>query len=83
MPLRPNSGLLLRYWCRKDKAFCERLLTLYRQQSEKDKQHDDLPPMKKFYQRPWWAVVQLSGWQVSVDSCPGTFKPALPHDCAF
>jgi len=40
-------------------------------------------PLKKFYQRPWWAVVQLSGWQVSVDSCSGTFKPALPHDCAF
>ena len=47
MSLRPHYGLLLRYWCRKDKAFCERLFALYRQRSEKDKQHDDLDPPEK------------------------------------
>ena len=62
MPLRPNSGLLLRYWCRKDKAFCERLFTLYRQHSEKDKQHDDLPLQRKILPTPM--VGSCSCWQL-------------------
>jgi len=39
-----SASLWLRYWCRKDKAFNERLFLLYRQQPEKDKQHVDLGP---------------------------------------
>jgi len=42
-----SASFWLRYWCRNDKAFCERLFTLYRQQSEKDKQRVDLAPLWK------------------------------------
>jgi len=57
LPLPPryaplSASFWLRYWCRKDKAFCERLVTLYDQQSEKYKQHVDLAPLEKFVRTP-------------------------------
>ena len=48
-----STSFWMRYWCRKDKAFCERLFTLYRQQSEKDEQHVAVaPPLEKFLRMP-------------------------------
>ena len=46
-----SASFWLRYWCRKDKLFCERLFTLYSQQSEKDSIMSTLP-LEKFLRTP-------------------------------
>jgi len=51
-----SASFWLRCWCRKDEAFCERLFTLYRQHSEKDKQHVELVSQKKFL---WTSMLVL------------------------
>jgi len=47
-------------WCRKGKAFCERLFALHRQQPEKDKQNVDCdPPWGKFLRTPMAAILTV------------------------
>jgi len=41
-----SASFWLRYWCRKDKPFCERLFILHSQQSEKDSIMSTLLPGK-------------------------------------